>query len=203
MISFVRRIANSRYVLWAVLALPFVWIANGYQAGDLFYGEVIHVSGEFSARLLILTLAVTPLRLLFGNASWTSWLAHRRRDFGVASFAYAVLHTIVYLQRKGTLTLVLEEAADFSIWTGWLALFLFVPLAVTSNDASLRWLKKSWKKLHRLVYLAAVLTFTHWIFAAFDFVPGLVHFAVLLLLEACRIWKRRQLRLSSNTALPD
>ena len=172
-------------------------LGNAYRVGDLFYGEVLHLSGEYSARLLILTLAITPLRLFFADSGWPNWLMQRRRYFGVAAFAYGLLHTIVYLQRKGTIDLIVEEAADFSIWTGWIALLIFTSLAITSNDRSVRWLKSSWKSIHRWAYIAAVLTFVHWIFAAFDFLPGLYHLLVLLGLEAYRIWKQRQLRLSS------
>ena len=194
MIRLIKTTLNSRYFLWIILALPFVWLVNAYRMGDLFYGEVIHVSGEFSARLLILTLAVTPLRLMFGNARWPTWLLHRRRYIGVASFLYALLHTIVYLQKKASLALVWQEGTSFNMWSGWLAFCIFLVLAVTSNDASVRRLKRTWKKLHRWVYLAALLSFTHWIFIAFDFVPGLIHFLILLALETYRLWKRRQLK---------
>ncbi|MCZ6827750.1 MAG: ferric reductase-like transmembrane domain-containing protein [Gammaproteobacteria bacterium] len=193
-------ILNSRYFLWTVLALPLAWMANGLRDGDLIYGEIIHASGEVSARLLLLSLAVTPLRLFFSGSNWPNWLLRRRRYFGIAAFVYAAMHTLVYLDRKIGSGLLLQEAADFSMWTGWLALALLVPLAVTSNDASVRRLRRAWKKLHRWVYLAALLTFTHWIFVAFDFVPGLIHFLVLLVLEAYRIWKRRQLKLLSVAA---
>ena len=152
-------------------------------------------SGEVSARLLLLSLAITPLRLFFSESAWPNWLLQRRRYFGVAAFVYAVMHTLVYLERKVGSGLLLQEAAEFSMWTGWLALVIFVPLAITSNDASVRRLRRAWKKLHRWVYLAALLTFTHWIFIAFDFVPGLIHFMVLLVLQTYRIWKRRQLKL--------
>jgi len=190
-------ILNSRYFLWTVLALPLAWMANGLRDGDLIYGEIIHASGEVSARLLLLSLAVTPLRLFFSGSNWPNWLLRRRRYFGIAAFVYAAMHTLVYLDRKMGSGLLLQEAMEFSMWTGWLALAVFVPLAITSNDASVRRLRRAWKKLHRWVYLAALLTFTHWIFVAFDFVPGLIHFLVLLVLEAYRIWKRRQLKLLS------
>lgn len=191
---------NSKYLLWAFLALPFLGLANGLRDRDLFYGEILHVSGVVSARLLLLTLAITPLRLIFSHASWLNWLLQRRRYFGVAAFMYAALHTLVYLDRKAGSGLVLQEARHFSMWSGWLAMAIFVPLAMTSNDASLRWLKRKWKKLHRWIYPAALLTFVHWIFAAFSFVPGLIHFGALLLLEGYRIWKRRRVRLSSSAA---
>ena len=196
-ISTAKTILNSRHFLWAVLALPCGWLIIALRAGDLYYGEIIHVSGELSARLLLLSLAITPLRLFFGDSVWPNWLLQRRRYFGVAAFIYAVLHTLVYLDRKIGSGLILQEAAEFSMWTGWLALTIFVPLAVTSNNASVRRLRRTWKKLHRWVYLAALLTFTHWIFVAFSFVAGLVHFLILLVLETYRIWKRRQLKLLS------
>jgi sulfoxide reductase heme-binding subunit YedZ len=185
---------NSRYFLWLLLALPFIWLVDAYRVGDLFYGEVIHVSGEFSARLLMLTMAITPLRLMFGNARWPAWLLHRRRYFGVASFFYALLHTIVYLQKKASLALIWQESTSFSMWSGWLALCIFLLLAITSNDAAVRRLRRTWKKLHRWVYLAALLGFAHWIFIAFDFVAGLVHFLILLFLEIYRLWKRGKLK---------
>ena len=193
----VKNILDSKYLLWAVLALPFIGLIDSFRAGDLSYGEVLQASGELSARLLLLTLSITPLRLFFADSSWPNWLLHRRRYFGVAAFMFAALHTVVYLERKIGSGLVLQEAAEFSMWTGWLALAILGPLAVTSNNASVRRLKRTWKKLHRWIYLAALLTFIHWIFVAFSFVPGLIHFLVLLVLETYRIWKRRQLKLLS------
>ncbi len=121
MIKLIKQALNSRYFLWVLLALPFVWLVSAYRAGDLFYGEVIHVSGELSARILILTLAITPLRLMFANAYWPVWLLHRRRYLGVASFFYALLHTIVYLQKKASLVLIWQEGLSFNMWSGWLA----------------------------------------------------------------------------------
>lgn len=195
--SAVRKILDSRYLLWGVLALPFLGLLNSIRDIDLYYGDVLHQSGELAARLLLVTLAITPLRLFFANAGWPKWLMERRRYLGVAAFMYAGLHTVVYLHRKIGSGLVLQEAREFSMWTGWLALAIFVPLALTSNDASVRWLRTRWKKLHRWIYPAALLTFVHWIFAAFSFVPGLIHFCVLCVLESYRIWKRRQQELSS------
>jgi sulfoxide reductase heme-binding subunit YedZ len=190
----IKAILNSRYLIWLVLAFPFVLVSNAWRTEVLIYGEVIHVSGELSARLLIVTMAITPLRLMFPDAHWPKWLLYRRRYFGVASFAYAMLHTIVYLDRKQSIELIAIEGAQFSMWTGWVALVLFISLAITSNDASIRRLKSTWKKLHRWVYPAALLTFLHWIFVAFNFVPGLIHLLVLLSLESYRVWKSREIK---------
>ena len=189
----VTRIFHSTLFLWLVLALPALWMLNAWRAGDLFYGEILHVTGEYSARLMMLTMAITPFRLMFPGAGWPNWLLHRRRYLGVASFLYALMHTVVYVDRKRDLSLILEEGADFAMWTGWVALLIFTALAVTSNDAAVRVLRRTWKKLHRYIYLAALLVFAHWVFAAFDFIPGLIHFAILMGLETYRLWKRGKL----------
>jgi len=190
-------ILTSRYVLWLALGAPFAWLVGAWFTGILFYGELLHASGEFSARLLILTMSITSLRLMFPDASWAGWLVRQRRYFGVATFAYAVLHTLVYIDRKQDFALMLEEGLDFSMWTGWVALAVFLALALTSNNSSVRRLKRAWKQLHRWVYPAALLTFVHWIFIAFDFVPGLLHFLVLLFFETYRVWKTKKLAVSA------
>ena len=188
-----QRLLSSTWFLWAVLAIPALWILNAWRIGDLFYGEILHLSGEWSARLMMLTMAITPFRLMFPNADWPNWLLHRRRHFGVAAFVFALVHTVVYIDRKRDLSLILEEAAAFAMWTGWIAFVLFAVLAITSNDVSVKVLQRTWKKIHRYIYLAALLVFAHWIFAAFDFIPGLIHFFILLSLEIYRLWKRGKL----------
>ena len=188
------RVVNSRTFLWLLLALPMGWLLNAWRAEDLFYGEIIHISGEWSARLMMLTMAVTPFRLMFPDARWPNWLLSRRRYFGVAAFAYALLHTVVYLERKRDLQLILSEGAEFAMWTGWLAFFVFLILGLTSNDASVRLMKRAWKKLHRWIYVAALLVFAHWVFSAFDPIPGLIHFAILIALETYRVFRKRSLR---------
>ena len=189
---------NSRYLLWLVLACPFAWLANAWRTEDIFYGEMIHATGDLSGRLLILTMAITPLRLMFPAAAWPKWLLHRRRYFGVAAFFYAMMHTVIYIDRKQGLELILKEAGEYPMWTGWLALLIFITLALTSNDASVRRLKRSWKKLHRWIYPAAILVFIHWVFIAFSAVPGLIHLSILVFLEAYRVWKSRKIKSHGN-----
>ena len=158
------------------------------------YGHAIGESGDWAAWLLMATLAVTPIKLLFRKQGWAIWLMRRRRDLGVASFAYAAGHTVMYLWKKGSLGLVLAALDQDFILVGWLALALFVPLAVTSNDLSMRMLKRSWKSLHRLVYPAAVLTFLHWVWSAFDPTTAWIHVGILAAIELVRIviqWRQR------------
>ena len=189
-----KTIARSRPLLWVLLAIPGAimllrWLLTPEEYG---YGHAIAQSGEWAAWLLMLTLAVTPLRLLMRKHPLAIWLMRRRRDLGVASFAYAAGHTGVYLWKKGTLALVLAELDQDFILAGWLALALFVPLALTSNDVSVRALKKSWKALHRLVYPAAILTFLHWIWSAFDPTTAWIHAGILAAIEGLRIWLQRR-----------
>ncbi len=186
-----RRLVDSHYFLWLLLVLPGAVILIGYINGEAFYGEVVHFTGEFSARLLIVAMAITPLRLMFPGRRWVGWLIQRRRYFGVAAFGYAALHTGVYMARTGVLADVLADAAEPGILTGWLALVIFIPLAITSNEWSVRRLRRWWKRIHRWVYAAALLTFAHWLLVAFDFVPGLIHLLVLGALEGYRVWKTR------------
>ncbi|MFD3264339.1 ferric reductase-like transmembrane domain-containing protein [Phenylobacterium ferrooxidans] len=181
-----------RLALWLLLSAPGAWATYAYLKGHASYGEYIHATGDTSARLLIATLAVTPIRLLFQRARWTSWLMQRRRDFGVATFVYAVLHTVAYVARKGEWGSVLSEAAQPELGAGWVTLAIFGALALTSNDASVRRLGAAWGRLHRTVYLGALLTFAHWVLTAFNPTAALVHAAVLAVVIAVRVWLSRR-----------
>lgn len=163
-----------------------------YRQDQMFYGEVLHESGVLSARLLMLTLAITPLRMLFPRARWPAWFLKRRRWFGVASFAYALQHTVVYLDKKADWSVILADSVLPEMWTGWLALGILILLALSSNDFSVRLLRRSWKRLHRWVYVAAVLAFAHWVLIAFNFVPALVHLLMLAGLESYRMLRTRR-----------
>ena len=195
----IKRIAYFRPLLWALLAVPAVLIAIGYARGDLFYGKIIHITGDTSVRLLIVTLAASPAILLFPRAAWAVWLIRHRREFGVASFAYALLHTLVYVGRKADFSLIVSEGRNPGLLTGWLSLVLMLLLAATSNDISVRWLRAAWKRLHWLVYPAAALTLAHWLFEAFDLVPALIHGGAIVVLVAARFVLARRRR-SSRTA---
>lgn len=176
---------RGRLFLWLALALPALWIGWQWIATPESYGfgHAIKDSGDWAAWLLLLTLAVTPLRLAFRRARWTLWLMKRRRDLGVSSFAYAAIHTAIYLVDKASLAVILEQAAGADLLTGWLALAIFLPLAITSNDRSMRAMKRGWKRLHRLVHPAAVLVFVHWALTAFDPVTAYVHIGILAAIE--------------------
>ncbi|WP_448584872.1 ferric reductase-like transmembrane domain-containing protein [Thermaurantiacus sp.] len=182
-------------LLWLLLALPALvwsWQAAGLAAADL--EELLPPTGELSARLLIVALAVTPLARLFPGRGWTGWLVRHRRALGVAAFGYAALHTLFYLIAVGTWDAIAAEAGAIGIWPGWAALALMAPLALTSNDAAMRALRAGWKRLHRLAYPAAGFALLHWIFVHNGLVPALLHAAPLAVLEAWRVVRPRQLQ---------
>ncbi len=188
-----KRIWDHPYTFWILLALPsFAFIAAGFQGEDL--EELLHPTGEFSARLMIIAMMLTPLRMLFPKTRWLSWLMSRRRYLGVAAFGYALLHTLYYVIDLGSLSAVMADIVKIGIWTGWIAFVIFVPLFLTSNDFAVRAMGPGWKMLQRWVYVAAVATALHWIFVHNELGPALVHFVPLAGLEMYRIWRNWQAR---------
>lgn len=180
-----------KLALWLLLALPAIYWLNQARALDPYdWEELLHPTGELSARLLILALALTPLVMLLPRVQPLRWLLRHRRAFGVAAFGYAALHTALYLGAMGNLDDILAEALAIGIWPGWAAFALMIPLALTSNDAAMRALKAGWKRLQRLAYPVAVLTLVHWVFIHNNLTVALAHFAPLALLEAWRLARR-------------
>lgn len=197
--SNLKSIWDHPFTFWALLSLPAIPMILGLTSGDPDAVEnVLHPSGEFAARFMIITMMITPLMMLFRNSSWPRWLMKRRRHLGVAAFFYALAHTVLYLIDEGAVAFTGGEISKLYIWTGWLAFLIFVPLAITSTDGWVRKLGRNWKSLQQFVYGAAVLTLVHW--AALHewggVGPALVHFTPLVLLEIYRVWstqaRRRQ-----------
>ena len=187
-----RIILNKKLTFWTLLCLPALLMLRPYFFGDLIAMDMLHPTGEWSARFMIAAMVLSPLLSLLGARPWLSWLIQRRRALGVAAFAYATLHLVFYIVDMGNLDDIVAEFLALGIWTGWAAMLLFVPLAVTSNDASMRALKAGWKRLQRLVYPAAVLVLVHWIFIHNNLGPALVHFIPLMLLVAARYFLPRR-----------
>ena len=191
--SKVARWPVSRILLTLALYLPIGLQAWRYSGETVYYGEMVHWSGDWAAWLLLGALAVSPIRMLSHNRL-TLWLLRRRRDLGIASFVYAAVHTAVYVQRKGDPELILGEALEWGIATGWLALILFLPLFVTSNDFSVRTLRGHWKRLHRLVYPASALVMVHWYGTAFNPAAAYASAAVLAFLMIFRFARKGESR---------
>ena len=123
------------YFLWFILAIPSFGMAYSSLGADSshVYHQLLHPSGEFAARFLIISMIATPLTLLFKGWRGPRWLVKNRRYFGVAAFCYAAMHTLFYVLSE-PLEKMLAEATKLDILTGWVALVIFIPLAATSFD---------------------------------------------------------------------
>ncbi|SEQ53009.1 sulfoxide reductase heme-binding subunit YedZ [Loktanella sp. DSM 29012] len=180
------------YPLCALLALrPVLWIIVSLTSDNpRMIHILVHPTGEWAARLLIITLMMTPLAMLLKGRPIARWLRKSRRHFGVASFVYAAIHTAFYLIDTSSVATVIAALPRLYIWTGWIAFIIFIPLALTSTDAMVRRLGRRWKTLQRWVYPAAVLTLVHWASIHDWDSPGaaIVHFAPLAALELWRLW---------------
>ncbi len=183
-----RIILNKKPIFWLLLSIPALLMLRGFWSGEVIAMDMLHPTGEWSARLMIIAMMISPLVSILGAKPWLNWLAQRRRSMGVAAFIYAVLHLVFYLIDMGNLDDILAEFWALGIWTGWAAMLLFVPLAVTSNDAAMWALKAGWKRLQRLVYPTAVLVLIHWIFIHNNLGPALIHFIPLTALVAARFF---------------
>lgn len=177
-----RTILNKKPLFWLILSIPALMLLSGYWRGAIESIDMLHPTGEFSARLMIIAMMLGPLAAVIGAKPWLKWLLARRRALGVAAFCYAVLHTIFYLIDMGNLDDILAEWLTPGIWTAWAAMLLFVPIALTSNDAAMRALRSHWKNVQRLVYAAAVMSLLHWFWVDNDYRAAIIHFAPLFLL---------------------
>lgn len=185
---------NSRKALAIVLslfALPFIIELFNQPWTHRQYNHFLRDTGEWSARLLIITLVISPLRLLFKKNQFLSWMNRQKRVFGIFTFVYSSIHLAGYFVENSSARAVFSDLSEPTILFGWIAFLIFIPLACTSNNASIRLMKgKSWKNMQRAVYIAAVLILLHWLWGErhLHWIPVLIHFAPLAGLEGYRIW---------------
>jgi len=187
-----KKFLNSPYFFWALLALPSLplifTVLGGGEAGESAMAEALETAGTFSALMLIVTLALSPLLLIFSRSRVLKWLIQRRRYLGVAAFSYGMAHGVFYLVDVGSISEVLGSFTDLGILAGWLAMVIFLPMAITSNKVMLRamgW--KRWKLLQQGGYIAAVLVIIHWTMVEPEFGLGQILFGALGILELYRL----------------
>lgn len=187
-----RRIVDSSWSLRLFLALPAVFMLWQFFFGVGSWGLLIGQSGEWAVRLLIATLAVTPVRILMRQAGlgphWPMWLFQRRRELGLAAFLYAALHLAAYLIRQPNLHVVVFDLQFREYIAGWTAFLTMLGLAAASNDRAVRALGRWWKPLQRLAYVSAVAAALHWFWISLDHTGVWLHVIPLILLEAYRLW---------------
>jgi len=183
----------ARPLLVLAIVAPLLWLLHGAATDRLGANPaeaLIRASGEWTLRLLCLTLAVTPLR----EATGWSALARLRRLLGVATFGWALLHLLAYAWLDMGLIAadILRDIAKRPfILVGTLTLLLMLPLAATSFDRAVRALgARRWRLLHRTVYLLAPLALLHfyWMRAAKgDLAEVGVYAAIVALLLGWRL----------------
>jgi sulfoxide reductase heme-binding subunit YedZ len=180
------RASLAKLGLWGLLALPAAVIFFRLFAGEML-ADQLAVTGEWSARLIIIALMLTPLVQLFPASKTVRWLIRHRRAFGVAGFAYALLHLIIYVIDMTTIADMISELSAPAIWTAWLAFFCLIPPAFSSSDAAMRWLRRQWKAVQRLAYPAAIFTLIHWVLVHDGLAEALLHFLPLVALQLLRV----------------
>lgn len=156
--------------------------------------KLLHTCGKTALNLLLITLLVTPVRQLTGFTH----LVRLRRMLGLFAFFYAVLHFTIYI--------VLDRGMDWHsivkditkrpyITIGFTALVLLVPLAITSTNRMMRRLGRRWQKLHRLIYVVAILGVWHYYWQVKrDVRQPLLYAFMLALLLGYRLVKQWQAR---------
>ena len=186
----------AKPVLFVLALLPFAWLF--YAAATDHLGanpqeHLIRSLGDWTLRLLCITLAITPLRVLAKAPA----LARFRRMAGLFTYFYALLHLVAYSVFDKELVWP-EIAKDIAkrpfILVGFTAFVLLTPLALTSFNRAVKAMgAKRWQALHKLVYVIAPLAILHffWMRAAkHNFAEVAVYAAILGVLLGWRLWTR-------------
>ncbi len=188
------RLSAEKAIVFALLFAPAGWIVFQAATGMLYpkpVTEMIHRTGDWAVRLVLLSLLVTPLRRF---AQWPKLIAIRRM-VGVAAFAYAVAHLGLFVvDQKGDVPHVAAEIAlrfyltiGFAVWLGLAA------LTATSTDAMIRRLGPArWNRLHKLIYaLAALAIFHFYLQSKFDVSQPVLMTGLYFILMLARVLQKR------------
>ena len=163
----------------------------GLSLGTDPVATLLHTCGRWTLNFLMITLAMTPLRDLTHSLFWLRF----RRMFGLFAFFYVLLHFTVFvlLDQAGKLGALSHEIVKRPYITlGMLGLLLLIPLALTSTAKAQRRLGRRWTRLHRLIYVVALLGVWHfWWQVKKDIREPLLYACGLALLLGYRIWKQR------------
>ncbi len=200
MVNWINRVSRRLppWLFYMAAPLPVAWFLYLGFTGGLGVEPIRaleHKLGELGLQILLLVLAITPLRRYAGLN-----LLRFRRALGLVAFFYITLHLLVWL--------VLDVQIPAQIWAdivkrpyitiGMLAFVLMIPLALTSNNLSVRRLGKRWRKLHWLTYPAVLLGSLHFVLLAKGFqIEPLLYLGATVLLLALRLKKRSLGRLGT------
>jgi sulfoxide reductase heme-binding subunit YedZ len=192
------RFAPLKAAMLAGLLAPAVWLLYRTAIGDLGglpLKELLHRTGDWTVRFLVLTLALTPLQRFSG---WPK-VTLVRRMAGVGTFCYGLSHFLFYVANSNfKLGFVASEIAlRIYLTIGFVALLGLSALAATSTDTALRRLGPRWKQLHRLVYGIAVLALTHYFLQSkIDVSQAVLYSGFFMVLMVYRLAIRQRIEFS-------
>ena len=149
--------------------------------------EITHVTGNWTLRFIIITLAMTPLQKFTKLNFWISY----RRMFGLFVFFYASAHMMTYVgidYRFDWSSIGDDIVKKKFIFAGFLAWLLLVPLALTSSKRMIRLLRVKWKILHKLIYISSLLGIIHylWLVKVVTVEP-LIYLIIIVILLTLRV----------------
>ena len=180
------------YILYILPAPYFFYLALTGGLGPDPVKPLEHEYGEIALQLLIIGLCVTPLRRFFGIN-----LVKFRRTFGMLAFTYVTLHLLVWaFLDVQTLDRVIADIIKRPYITiGMAGFLLLLPLAITSNNWSVRKLGPKWRQLHKLTYAAVILGGVHyiWLVKGIQLEP-LIYMAVIIALLSLRLRSPKRAR---------
>jgi sulfoxide reductase heme-binding subunit YedZ len=185
---------TSFFILSLLPLARLVWLGTHDGLGANPVEWITRSTGTWALVFLCITLAMTPLRLLTGSTMWVKM----RRMFGLFCFFYALLHFVIWiwLDQNFDVYAMFKDVMDRPFITmGFISFVLLIPLALTSNQWSLRSLGTNWSVLHRLVYVIACTAIAHyWWHKAGknDLGTVSIYAVIILLLLTFRIPKVKQ-----------
>ena len=190
-----QKINLIKVAIWLLALIPLarlIWLGFHDDLGANPVEFVERSLGLWALIILLITLSLTPIRLITGQA----WPIQLRRLIGLFMFFYACLHVTTYVWLDFGFVwadIVKDVAKHPRILVGFFAFMLAIPLAATSNSYMIKRLKTNWKKLHQAVYLSAILAVVHFLWLVKKDVTEPLYYAVALaLLFAIRIYYKQK-----------
>ena len=179
--------------LWPILSLSVAIFLNNLGANPVEFIE--RHFGKWALIFLCLTLSMTPLRRI---THMNQWILNRRM-LGLFTFFYATVHLLCYIgldYHFAWIDIKNDIIKHRYVLVGFLGWLLLLPLAITSSEKMMRKLKSNWKRLHRLIYLIAILGVLHfaWLVKK-DITEPLIYALIVLILFLLRLnlFKRQRL----------
>lgn len=179
--------------LWPILSLSVAIFLNNLGANPVEFIE--RHFGKWALIFLCLTLSMTPLRSITHMNQWILY----RRMLGLFTFFYATVHLLCYIgldYHFAWIDIKNDIIKHRYVLVGFLGWLLLLPLAITSSDKMMRKLKFNWKRLHRLIYLIAILGVLHFLWLVKkDITEPLIYAFIIFILFLLRLnmFKRQKL----------